>query len=178
MRIITLEDHFATPMFQERFPQGNVPGHFLADRGRYLGYDISAELLNLGDSRLAAMDAAGIDVQVVSLTMPGCEAFDGETAIAMATDANDRLAEAIQAHPSRLAGFASLPTANPAIAAKELERAVTKLGLKRRLDQWSRSRRVSRQPEVLGNLRMCPGAERADLPASDGTASRRAQGLL
>jgi hypothetical protein len=56
VRIITLEDHFATPMFQERFPQGNVPGHFLADRGRYLGYDISAELLNLGDSRLAAMD--------------------------------------------------------------------------------------------------------------------------
>jgi hypothetical protein len=43
MRTITLEDHFATPMFQERFPQGNVPGHFLADRGRYLGYDISAE---------------------------------------------------------------------------------------------------------------------------------------
>jgi hypothetical protein len=74
VRVITLEDHFATPMFQEKFPQGNVPGHFLADRGRYLGYDISAELLNLGDSRLAAMDAAGIDLQVVSLTMPGAKA--------------------------------------------------------------------------------------------------------
>jgi hypothetical protein len=73
MRIVTLEDHFATPMFQERFPQGNVPGHFLADRGRYLGYDISAELMNLGDSRLAAMDATGIDVQVVSLTMPAAK---------------------------------------------------------------------------------------------------------
>ncbi len=69
VRIITLEDHFATPMFQERFPQGNVPGHFLADRGRYLGYDISAELLNLGDSRLAAMDAAGIDVQNGAVTV-------------------------------------------------------------------------------------------------------------
>jgi hypothetical protein len=67
-----------------------VPRHFLADRGRYLGYDISAELLNLGDSRLAAMDTAGIDVQVVSLTIPGCEGFDGETAIAIATDANPR----------------------------------------------------------------------------------------
>jgi hypothetical protein len=62
--------------------------------------------------------------------MPGCEAFDGETAIAMATDANDRLAVAIRAHPTRLAGFASLPTASPATAAKELERAVTKLGFK------------------------------------------------
>jgi hypothetical protein len=95
VRIVTLEDHFATAMFQERFPQGHVPGHLLADRGRYLGSDISAELLNLGDSRLAAMNVAGIDLQVVSLTMPGCEAFDGETAIAMATDANDRRAQGL-----------------------------------------------------------------------------------
>lgn len=131
MRIITLEDHFATPMFQQMFPRGNVPGYnFLADRGGYLGHDISSELLNLGDSRLAAMDATGIDVQVVSLTMPGCEGFDGETAISMATDANDRLSEAIRAHPDRLAGFASIPTAIPSAAAKELERAVEKLGFR------------------------------------------------
>jgi predicted TIM-barrel fold metal-dependent hydrolase len=130
VKTITLEDHFATPMFQEKFRRGNVFEAYLAERGGYLGHDISAELLNLGDTRLAAMDATGIDVQVVSLTMPGCEGFDPETAIAMATDANDRLAEAIRAHPSRLAGFASLPTANPATAAKELERAVTKLGFK------------------------------------------------
>jgi predicted TIM-barrel fold metal-dependent hydrolase len=130
VKTITLEDHFATPMFQEKFRRGNVFEAYLAERGGYLGHDISAELLNLGDTRLAAMDATGIDVQVVSLTMPGCEGFDPETAIAMATDANDMLAEAIRAHPSRLAGFASLPTANPATAAKELERAVTKLGFK------------------------------------------------
>jgi predicted TIM-barrel fold metal-dependent hydrolase len=86
--------------------------------------------LNLGDTRVAAMNATGIDMQVMSLTMPGCEGFETETAIAMATDANDRLAEAIHAYPSRLAGFAALPTAEPATAAKELERAVTKLGFK------------------------------------------------
>ena len=130
MRTITLEDHFATPMFQKMFRRGNVFEHYLAERGNYLGYDISAELMNLGDTRVAAMDATGIDVQVVSLTMPGCEGFETETAIAMATDANDRLADAIRTHPSRLAGFASLPTGDPIVAAKELERAVTKLGFK------------------------------------------------
>lgn len=130
MRTITLEDHFATPMFQEKFPQGNVSGYSLTDRSHYLGYDIPNELLNLGDSRLAAMDESGIDLQVVSLTMPGCEAFDAETAIAMAADANDKLANAVRAHPTRLAGFASLPTPNPSKAAQELERAVTKLGFK------------------------------------------------
>jgi len=117
-------------MFQEKFPQGNVSGYSLTDRSHYLGYGIPNELLNLGDSRLAAMDESGIDLQVVSLTMPGCEAFDAETAIAMATDANDKLANAVRAHPTRLAGFASLPTPSPAKAAQELERAVTKLGFK------------------------------------------------
>jgi predicted TIM-barrel fold metal-dependent hydrolase len=130
VRIITLEDHFATPMFRELFRRGDAFEHYLAERGGYLGYDISAELFNLGERRLAAMDATGIDVQVLSLTMPGCEGFETETAIAMATDANDRLAAAIQEHPTRFAGFASVPTASPAAAAKELERAVTKLGLK------------------------------------------------
>jgi predicted TIM-barrel fold metal-dependent hydrolase len=130
VRIITLEDHFATPMFQEMYPRGNVFAYNLAERGTYLGHNISAELLNLGDTRIAAMDASGIDLQVVSLTMPGCEGFQAEKAIAMATDANDRLAQAIEAHPHRLAGFASLPTTIPATAAKELERAVTKLGFK------------------------------------------------
>ena len=130
MKIITLEDHFATPMFRENFtfPRGFESN--ISERGDYLGYDIAAELLNLGETRLAAMDATGIDLQVVSLTMPGCEGFEAETTIALATDANDRLAEAVKAHPDRFAGFASLPTANPARAVKELERAVTRLGFK------------------------------------------------
>src|SRR5260370_37744384 len=94
VRIITLEDHFATPMFQERFPQGNVPGHFLADRGRYLGYDISAELLNLGDSRLAAMDAAGSNVHVVAPTETRRTAVAVGTATSVGTNYNDTFAAA------------------------------------------------------------------------------------
>ncbi len=130
MRIVTLEDHFATSMMREKFvfPRGFEFNY--AERGAYLGYDIPSELLDLGEKRIAAMDAAGIDLQVVSLSMPGAEAFDAETAIAIATDANDRLAAATNAHPKRLAGFASIPTASPTAAVKELERAVTKLGFK------------------------------------------------
>jgi len=43
---------------------------------------------------------------------------------------NDDLAEAIARYPTRFAGFASLPVADPAAAAKELERAVTQLKFK------------------------------------------------
>jgi predicted TIM-barrel fold metal-dependent hydrolase len=130
MRIITLEDHFATRMFHDKHPMPPSAAPSLVARGGQLGHDIGVELLDLTGSRIAAMDAAGIDLQIVSLTMPGCEAFDADTAIPMARDANDRLAEAIKARPDRLAGFAALPTADPAAAAKELGRAVTGLGFR------------------------------------------------
>ncbi len=130
MRIITLEDHFVTPLFREKFSFPRGYEFNFADRGAFLGYDVRSELLDLEETRIAAMDASGIDLQVTSLSMPGAEGFDVETAIAIATDANDRLAAAISKHPTRLAGFASIPTASPAAAVKELERAVTKLGFK------------------------------------------------
>jgi predicted TIM-barrel fold metal-dependent hydrolase len=74
------------------------------------------------------MDAAGIDVQVISHGAPAVQKLDPETATRLARVANDRLAEAVRAHPDRFAAFAILPTPDPVAAADELERAVTKLG--------------------------------------------------
>ena len=68
------------------------------------------------------MDAAGIDMQVVSLTAPGVEQMEAADAIAMARDTNDVLAAAIKSHPARISGFASVPTGTPDKAAAELER--------------------------------------------------------
>jgi predicted TIM-barrel fold metal-dependent hydrolase len=76
------------------------------------------------------MDAAGIDVQVLSLTAPGVEQLDATEAVALARDANDHLAEAVRRHPNRFAGFAALPTAAPDTAADELERMVREHGFK------------------------------------------------
>ncbi len=130
MRIITIEDHFVTPMFVAKHPPTAQARAGIAARGAHVGVDIDAELLDLTSTRIRAMDATCIDLQVVSLTMPGCEAFDAATAVPVATDANDRLHAAVAAHPTRLAGFAALPTAAPAAAAKELERCVARLGFK------------------------------------------------
>jgi hypothetical protein len=82
------------------------------------------QLCDLDDGRIAAMDAAGIDVQVLSLTFPGVEQLDATEAVAFARETNNLLAEAVRRHPSRFAGFAALPTANPEAAADELERTV------------------------------------------------------
>src|SRR5215208_3472514 len=81
-------------------------------------------LCDLGEGRVAAMDAAGVDVQVLSLTSPGVEQLDADEAVALARETNDGLAEAVRRHPGRFAGFAALPTAAPGAAADELERAV------------------------------------------------------
>jgi predicted TIM-barrel fold metal-dependent hydrolase len=108
-------------------PVGAGPG---SDREKRTGIEVGVELRDLGKRRLAAMDAGGIDMQVLSLNQPGCQALDGTAAVAMARDSNDLLFETIKAHPTRFAGLAAVATTDPAAGAKELERAVTRLGMK------------------------------------------------
>ncbi len=96
-----------------------------------MGPQISDQLRDLGQERLASMDASGIDYQVISHVAPAAQGLAGGEGVTRAREANDRLAEAVAAHPERFGGFATLPTADPAAAADELERAVTELGLAR-----------------------------------------------
>jgi predicted TIM-barrel fold metal-dependent hydrolase len=117
MRTITLEEHFATPGFLDG------PGRDLKEQARQAGSRaerLMRDLCDIDEGRIAQMDAAGIDMQVVSLTAPGVEQLEAE-AVALARDTNDALAEAIAKQPTRLSGFAALPIATPDQAAKELE---------------------------------------------------------
>jgi hypothetical protein len=86
--------------------------------------NLADQLTDIGEKRIAEMDAAGIDVQVLSLTSPGTEQLVGEEAVNLARSSNDALVETIDRNPTRLAGFAAIPTASPDSAADELERAV------------------------------------------------------
>ena len=122
MRTITLEEHFATP----RFLDG--PGRDLKEQAEKFNnareLKLIPQLCDLGDKRIAEMDAAGIDMQIVSLTAPGVEQLEAAEAIALAADTNDFVADAIKKHPARFGGFAALPAAVPDKAAQELERRV------------------------------------------------------
>ena len=86
-------------------------------------------LLDLGEGRLRGMDAAGIDMQILSLGSPGVQNFDASNAVSLARLANDRLAEAIKAHPTRYAGLATFAPQDPAAAVKELQRCKSELEL-------------------------------------------------
>jgi predicted TIM-barrel fold metal-dependent hydrolase len=88
------------------------------------------QLCDLGDKRIAEMDRATIDVQVLSLTSPGVEQLDGADAVAFAREANECLANAVRNHPTRFGGFASLPTVAPDAAVAELERTIRDYGFK------------------------------------------------
>jgi predicted TIM-barrel fold metal-dependent hydrolase len=128
MRIIAIEEHFLTPLYREKVGANDYRNFYLTSRGEQMGHDIIEQNMDLGAKRLAHMDAHGVDVQVLSFGSPGPQVFAADVAIPMARDANDRLHATVKAHPTRFAGFATLPTADPRAAVEELERCVTKLG--------------------------------------------------
>lgn len=125
MRTIGLEEHFLTA---ELAPY-SASSEAITTPERWA--KVSRQLLDLADQRLAEMDAARLDMQVLSLTAPGIQAEpDAGLAVARASAVNDLLAATIEAHPDRFAGFAALPLQDPQAAAKELDRAVNQLGLR------------------------------------------------
>jgi len=139
-RRIATEEAWAPPELLARYRDlldaqpGADPG-FDSLWGFFLGkaeraQRLAARIQDLGERRLADMDAAGIDFQVLALTAPGVQVFDAPIATSLARTFNDQLAEAVRRRPDRFAGLAAVAPQDPAAAAKELERGVRTLGLK------------------------------------------------
>jgi 2,3-dihydroxybenzoate decarboxylase len=120
---IALEEHFICPSFIDYWnpTAADLPPHI---RERAL-----ARLTDFGETRLTAMDRAGITRAVLGLAGPGVQAErDTATAVRNARVANDFLAREIEKHPDRYSGFAHLPMQDAKAAADELERCVRDLG--------------------------------------------------
>jgi uncharacterized protein len=123
MRVIAVEEHVGTPQLTAALKVMGV-------NARDSVPALASKLNDLGANRLADMDAAGIDMQVLSVAGDGLEKLDRATGIAVARDVNDMLAKGVKFHPDRFAAFAVLPLQAPDAAAAELERCVTRLGFK------------------------------------------------
>lgn len=129
MKLVALEEHFATPGIMAAW-QALPPERRDLAVGLSSSPEIAPRLYDLADGRVAAMDAMGVDVQVLSLTTPGVEVLaGGQDALATARQCNDLIAATVRARPDRFQGFATLPMGDPPQAADELERAVRELGL-------------------------------------------------
>jgi uncharacterized protein len=126
--MIALEEHLVTPEVVAAWRALPAARQDLALAHSTDG-DGGHRLQDLGEERIATMDAEGINVQVLSLTSPGVQNLDPGPAVDLARDVNDRIAAAVRHRPDRFQGFATLPTPAPEQAAAELERAVHTLGL-------------------------------------------------
>lgn len=142
MRTITLEEHFVTQDFLK------TTGAYGPDTPSAL-QPMQPKLLDLSEGRLAAMDEAGISLQVLSLASMGLNKLDAASATPLIAGVNDELQAAVQAHPDRFAGFAALALKDPQSAAKELERAITKLGFKGLLVDGTTDGKFLDAPEFL-----------------------------
>jgi aminocarboxymuconate-semialdehyde decarboxylase len=75
------------------------------------------------DLRIQDMDAAGVDLAIVSLTCPNAYFGNGATSLAAARLVNDSMAEQQTLRPDRIRWFASLPWQHEPLALAELARA-------------------------------------------------------
>ena len=119
---IALEEHFS---IQALLPTEKEVSFFAPE----VLAAIEPRLPELGEARLKAMDAAGIDIAVLSQTAPGIQGISSPTdASALAIEANNALHSAIAAHPTRFKGFAALNVQTIDDACDELKRCILELG--------------------------------------------------
>ncbi len=118
---IALEEHVASPETAE------YSRKLHKDKWDVMG----RRILDIHGQLLAEMDAAGIEISVLSLNAPLIQAIPVVSqAIETARRGNDFLAEQVAKNPSRFLAFAALPMQDPAAAAEELTRCVRQLGFK------------------------------------------------
>lgn len=84
----------------------------------------------LGPDRLEQMDARGIDVQVLSMTISGHWWYAADRALAdrIVRVSDQALAAWVEQHPDRFVALSSVALPYPELAAEQLEYAVTELG--------------------------------------------------
>ncbi len=119
MRVIAVEEHV-------------FPRDILATAGLDLGPRggrRAEELDDCGAGRLQLMDAAGIDMQILSAALGNLvQQLEPDRSASVSRMLNERLAAVVTSYPERFRAFASLPMSAPSAAASELRRAVQELG--------------------------------------------------
>jgi aminocarboxymuconate-semialdehyde decarboxylase len=119
---IDVHAHFWTDAYLDKVA---ALGHNDTAAQRGIGAGDGADL----DARLALMDRAGVDTQVLSASPQLPHGLDEAAAIAAARYVNDQYADLIARHPGRFAAFASLPLPHLDASVAELGRALDELGM-------------------------------------------------
>ena len=138
--IIDVETHFYPSEYIVRLKERNIPPRFLVDseQSLVLEYDSNIKIPRQKlfgkftdlETRLHDMARDKVDMQVLSVPLPGVDRLDPETSVKICTVANDELAQICAKHGTKFCAFALLPLQSKEAAVDELRRAVSDLGLK------------------------------------------------
>lgn len=125
-KLITLEEHYSSPAINQKademLEKDGLKAGFNDARGN--GGEMMRLVQHIDDERIAYMDKAGIDMQVISLAGGVPSLLDARYSVPLCSEANDEMAELTGRYPGRFAVFANLPLADAEAAARELERCV------------------------------------------------------
>lgn len=126
MRLLAKESPKVAPVVKGR----GMPKAVLEIDGKVIQDPMPSEIWDVG-MRLRDMDANDVDVQVLS---PTVFTFfyhqDPKLALACAAIQNEEIAKVTKGHKDRFIGLGCVPLQAPELAAAELRRAMTKLGLR------------------------------------------------
>lgn len=120
MTLIAIEEHWITPGLTSALKALPRPDESLAFNE--MG-DHRQRLEDLGEGRIAAMDAQGIDISVLALTPPGTHPLSAGPARDLSRAANDMAIAAVGKNPTRFRALSTLPMSSPEHAVDELVRA-------------------------------------------------------
>ncbi len=134
--IIDFHNHYYPPAYLKALQRGptNVKVGIDDQGNPVLHYPGDYNIVVLGhrdiDYRERVLEETGIDKQVLTLTTPGTHIESPGQAVTLARMVNDGFAEVVSTRGNRFTALATLPLNDPAASVKELERAVTELGLR------------------------------------------------
>jgi aminocarboxymuconate-semialdehyde decarboxylase len=135
MSVIDVHNHYYPPEYLDALraggsrvrvtqdAEGNAVLHYPGD------YNVAVRGHRDLVYRAEVLRAAGVDTQVLTLTTPGTHVEAPALAARLASLVNDAMAAAVAAGRGRFAALATLPLNDPAASVRELERAMTQLGL-------------------------------------------------
>jgi uncharacterized protein len=118
--LIAIEEHWIAPGVTVALKAQARPDDSLAFNDMD---DHQQRLEDLGEGRIAAMDAQGIDVAILGHTPPGTQPLGPEQARRLSAAANDIAIAAASTHPTRLRALSTLPMSSPKHIVDELVRA-------------------------------------------------------
>jgi aminocarboxymuconate-semialdehyde decarboxylase len=134
---IDLHNHFYPPEYLQILEKSTSWPFVEKDEiGRLVIVDKGVRVVTITDEmyqverRLKDMDRYGVDMQVLTLSIPGVDRFDATTSVSIARRINDSISEVVKKYPSRFSAFAVIPLKNIPAALDEMNRAINDLGMR------------------------------------------------